>query len=274
MEISILDYGMDFIYKAFDIYFDGFKSYLILFIIALVIMCIYAGKNVKQSFVYPVIALVFTIYNPIFMVYVIEKLSLSQRFYRFFWLLPIITVVAIMLLKLVEACEKKWMKAIVIVLIALCITQMSDSVLHNYVQADNIYKVDQEVLLLDDILVQNSVEGERVALYTEDNILALRQYDPSINSVLRRKEMLDWSIDVTDSKQVNDVLDSDNGRRILAMVIKYGMPIDPSVFEKYIEKYNVDYVIIKNGFELDDYMLDLGYENIGRTDIHTVYFTR
>ena len=109
----------------------------------------------------------------------------------------------------------------------------------------NIYKTSNEILEISSIIESDSAATglEKRTLYSSQQLLELRQYDPSIRGILRRNDLLDWSIDPDDETQIADVIASNHHLHRLALVSRYGIQIDrQEIFNK--QQKNVPSIIL------------------------------
>lgn len=274
MNLDISQLGIDYIITVFRQYFAGIDGYLAIFILCVVIVFGIAEKKERELFVYPILALAAVVYNPLVMNLVIIKLSLSQRYYRYLWLLPIGFVIGFALVKLIGNIKGKLGKAVAMAGVLFSLFYVGNSIFPIYSPNENIYKLPQDTLELDRIITEDSKETERVCLYADGYSLQVRQYDASIISVLSRKQLLSWNIDVTNQEQVQQIIEKQYGRYILTLLVRYGQRIEPDIVKKYLEKYDVNYIIIEKQYGLDEYMKELSTDKVGETNTLDIYRVR
>lgn len=274
MNLDIAQLGVNYIITVFRQYFVGMEGYLALFIFCEVTVFGIADKKEKELLVYPVLALAAVVYNPLIMNWIIAKLSLSQRYYRYLWMLPIGFVIGFVLVKLLENIKGKIGKAVALAGALFALYYVGSNIFTVYSPTENIYKVSQDALELDRIITEDSEETERVCLYGDEISLQIRQYDASIISVLSRKQLLNWTIDPANQEQVQQIIDNQDGRYILTLFVRYGKEIEPEIVRKYLEKFDVNYIIINKQHGLNEYMMELATDKIGETSTLDIYRVR
>ena len=110
----------------------------------------------------------------------------------------------------------------------------------------NIYKTSNEILEISSIIESDSAATglEKRTLYSSQQLLELRQYDPSIRGILRRNDLLDWSIDPDDETQIADVIASNHHLHRLAPRLPLWHPDRPAgIFNKRKKMYRQLYYL-------------------------------
>ena len=140
----------------------------------------------------------------------------------------------------------------------------------------NIYKTSNEILEISSIIESDSAATglEKRTLYSSQQLLELRQYDPSIRGILRRNDLLDWSIDPDDETQIADVIASNHHLHRLALVSRYGIQIDRQEFLTSTKKCTVNYIISHSDMGLADYYEAAGYEKLGQAGDFEIFRIR
>lgn len=227
----------------------------------------------NDGFVYPFFFMALTVFNPFLIVPVGEVIGLLPRIRRVFWLLPVNLTLAFVFTWITFAPPKKHFRILAAVCIIALTAVLGSSVAPHLHMPDNIYKVSNTTVEISKLIEEDSAENnlEKIALYSDVELLELRQYDPSIRCVLRRNDLLDWSIDPTDQQAVNKVLKSKHVPHTLALVSRYGIEIKQSRFLKYMSRLNASYVITEPARDLQDYLTSAGFDMIGDIDGYKVY---
>lgn len=269
---NLYQLGMDFLSNAFIDAFSNIELFFLAYVLALVVFLFRKNKNLKALFVYPVIFALFTVYNPFLMIPLADKIGLASRIRRIYWLLPVNLVLAFVMVCLIQSLSKHWKRFVVVVIFMILTYTVGENQLVHMVPAENIYKIKNETLILADILEKESKTSDtKSCIFTEIPLLELRQYDPSILNIIRRNDMLHWSIDPTDSASVQQVLEEKNSRHIFILALSYGLQVKPSVMKKHLKKQEVQYIISHKSKGLEDYFENIGCKVVGETENYLVF---
>ncbi len=267
--------GMDFLNKSFDDAFFNIGIFFLAYVLALAVFYLKKKHDLKSVFVYPALFAMFTVFNPYLMIPVAERIGLASRIRRIYWLLPVNLVLAFTIVWLIHLLSKRWKRAIGIIAFAVLIAVAGEGQFLHMVPAENIYKIKNESIQIADIIERDAKTDEpKSCLFADIQLLELRQYDPSILNTIRRQEMLRWSIDPTDPDMVQQTLDNKNSRRILTLLLYYGIQLEPAVLEKNITKHQIQYIIPNKNKGLGEYFRNAGYETIGETEHFEVFRVR
>lgn len=109
-------------------------------------------------FLYYLVFLALTVYNPVLVKYVIPKVHFESEYYRFIWILPVIPGAAYYAVRIVEAVRFRWLKAVTALILAAVIVTTGTPVpgiAKDYVMAENIYKVPNELRSVCDVIHQD-----------------------------------------------------------------------------------------------------------------------
>lgn len=261
------------LYDAFRTAIGGVEWFVLAYSICLACFFIIGKDYMNDGFVYPLFFMILTIFNPFLIVPVSEIIGLLPRIRRLFWLLPVNLTLAFVFTCAVFAPKKKYLRPLAAACISAGVIFLGSCAIPYFHMPENIYKVSNTVLEISELIEEDSTENglEKIALYSDVELLELRQYDPSIYSVLRRSDLLDWSVDPADEQAVNSVIKSRHVPHNLALVSRYGVEIDQSRFLKYMKKVNASYVITEPARDLYDYLTSAGFEQIGVIDGYCVY---
>lgn len=264
--------GMDFLNKSFDDAFSNIGIFFLAYVLALAIFWFQKKQHLKSVFVYPALFAMFTIFNPYLMIPVADRIGLAPRIRRIFWLLPVNLVLAFVMVWLIHILSKRWKRAIAIITLAALIAALGENQFLHMVPAENIYKISNESIQIADIIEKDAQTDEpKSCLFADIQLLELRQYDASILNAIRRQEMLRWTIDPTDPDAVQQTLDKKNSRRILTLLLYYGIQLEPSVLKRNIKKHKIQYVIPNKNKGLGEYFKNAGYEAVGETEHFEVF---
>lgn len=266
---------IDFFKESFMTAIGGIEPFVVAYVLVLAGFILLKKKELRQYFSFPLIFMLLTIYNPFIIVWVAEKIGLTSRFRRLFWLMPINLVLAVTAVFLIKRFKKTWLRAAAAAVLAVAVVLGGTPAIPEMKKAQNVYKVQNETIEIARIMeADTGTDGYKKAAFADVALLELRQYDPSIRNLFNRKIMYSWNPDVSDESVVARIKSKVKQRKYqIALVIKYGVTIDEKLFKKCIKKKKVEYLIPNKGFGLDGYLLGMGCEKVGETENFVVYRT-
>ena len=160
--------------------FYGDRGYLALLLVSAV--CLIALYKQDRKIIYPVLLIVFIIINPVLYRYVFSRLI----FWRLFWLIPEVLIIALAMTRLVASVKNRGMKLTVIGLLTLVVILVGTNI-HSkggFYTADNPYKVPQyAVNVFDKIL---SIDENPVTIMPDPLYIYARQYNGNIEMMYGR----------------------------------------------------------------------------------------
>lgn len=282
---------IQFVFDMFRSAFDGVEWFVLAYLICVVGFFIIGREILNTAFVYPLAFMAVTIFNPFLIVPLSEIIGLTTRFRRLFWLLPVNLVVAYICTVICTVGPRKsylsdrphatlnqlrmnrFHRLIAAVCCILLIVQCGTYVNPHFQTPENIYKTTDEILEISRIIDEDSktTGTEKAALYSSQQLLELRQYDPSIRSLLRRNDLLDWSIPDKEPETVEAVLRSKHQLHILALVSRYQIPIDLEIFKQSARRCNANYIIAHCEDGLNDYLTSAGYVQLDTAGDFEIY---
>lgn len=260
-------------YEAFRTAFGGVEWFLLAYIICLIAFFIIGKDYMNCGFVYPFAFMLLTIFNPFLIIPLAEMIGLLPRLRRLFWLLPVNLTLAFVFTWAVFAPWKKHWRALAGVCISVWVIVCGSFAVPHMHMLENPYKTSNMIIEFSQMIEADSAEHDlwKSVLFSDVELLDLHQYNPSIHSVLRRNELLDWSVDPEDTQAVKRVRRGKHILRKLALVSRYGIELKPSYFLKYIRRTRVHYVITEPGRDLDAYLTGVGFEQIGNVNGYRLY---
>lgn len=261
------------LYDAFRTAIGGVEWFVLAYFICIACFFIIGKDYMNDGFVYPLIFMILTIFNPFLIVPLANVIGLLPRIRRLFWLMPVNLTLAFVFTWAVFAPKKKYLRLLAAACVSAWVIFFGSCALPYFHLPENIYKVSDTVLEISDLIEEDSAENglDKTVLYSDVELLELRQYNPSIHSVLRRNDLLDWSVDPSDEQAVKSVIKSKHVLHTLALVSRYGVEIKQSRFLKYMERVKAPYVITEPARDLHDYLTSAGFEQIGSVDGYRIY---
>lgn len=278
---------VNFFFRMLFTAIEGIEWFVIAYFICILFFCFFKNKYLKSAFVYPLFFMMLTVFNPFLIVPVADLIHLTPRFRRLFWLVPVNIVLSyaftcICTFPLKKSADRKsrW-KTLGLAAACLClsvccaafIVECGSSTKPYLYTPQNIYKTSDAILSISALIEEDSkaTGTPKSALYTDEQLTELRQYDPSISNFIGRKCLLKWQLENTDENTVNKVIHSKNKQRILSLVVRFGVQIDPDIFRRYARKSGIKYIITRSDMGFSGYFPQTGYEQIGTAGNFEIY---
>jgi hypothetical protein len=242
-----------------------------LFIIALLYVFIDGEKRWKAFFIPYVAILLLTVFNPFIMRPVVAKLKLTNEYYRFFWLLPIVILLSYTATKIVIGLGKLW-RRILVASVLVFMMFLTGTTLRSkaYPVISNIYKVPEDLVEICDMIHENNDMWTvpNVAFDFDLNILAT-QYDPSINAIIPYELMMS-----TVNSQATENTDDADWTRMRVRLIEALMLDRPIEIYSFMEALNItktQYVVYRQDGPMHSYISGAGFDYVGETENYVVY---
>ncbi len=167
--LNIADAGFGYIFKCIGLYYEG-NIYFILYLLSLAFLClawddatgfrrnqsgikgIFGSLGVESESGKPMMAAVFlpqfvlmaiTVYNPVFPVALNSFFDVNKEYYRFLWMSPVITCIAVAGVIVVTEYAGSAVRQGIAVVFILCLLVAGGSYLYKdgYILSPNIYQV-------------------------------------------------------------------------------------------------------------------------------------
>lgn len=265
--------NVSFLYEMLRTAFGGVEWFLAAYLLCLAAFFVIGRESLSLGFLYPFLFMLLTIFNPFLIVPFAELIGLTGRIRRLFWLLPVNLVLAFSFTSLCFLHTRKWLRPLIAAACILFIVSLGSPVRPYLQKPRNIYKTSPVILEISEFLAEDSERTglEKVALYSSQQLLELRQYDPSIRSILRRQDLLDWEWTDSGEESVQAVIDSGHQLHRLALVSRYGVQIDREAFLESARRCHANYLITHTDMALGDYYENAGYTQIGTAGEFEIY---
>ena len=282
---------IQFLFEMFRSAVGGIEWFVLAYFICVALYFIIGREYLSAAFVYPVGFMLLTIFNPFLIVPLSEVIGLTTRIRRLFWLLPVNLLLAYTFTCICTIEPRKSylsnppkntprqiltnrIRRVIAALCCIAFVVYFGSSMKPYLQEpENIYKTTNKIIEISRLINEDAqaTGTDKAALYSSQQLLELRQYDPSIRSLLRREDLLDWNLEDTSEESVQKVIKSNHRLHILALVSRYGIQIDPEIFLKNAKKCNANYIITHYDTYLSEYLISAGYEQIGIVEDFEIY---
>ncbi|MFP3155319.1 hypothetical protein LQZ18_13010 [Lachnospiraceae bacterium ZAX-1] len=251
----------------FDLYFAG-GMYLLLLLSELFYIYVRDGQKEKNKELlqyYPVFMLV-VIGNPV-VIYVATKYMIGSVYWRAFWLLPVLIVIAYGMTRVV-ASEKRTGRLLVALLCAILLIVVSGSNIatrDNYDYAENKEKLPQAAIEIADIIKNHSErmadtqENQPKAIVDGDLICYIRQYNATIKLLYGRN--------------VTRITNPKSKALLVYSQLQAEYP-DFAYVVKIARKYKCNYLVVKNTDYAMQNLTDLDFQLVQAYDVYSVFYDK
>ena len=265
--ITVGEFGISYLSKCLQAYFEG-CAFLVLFLLVILFIILKGDKREQEIFLPPVFLLFITIFNPIVPVVMNHIFDVNKEYYRFFWLAPIVIVIAFGCVKLIDIAKGYYKYAAFIALITILILTGKFVYSDGYIKSPNIYKMPTEIPEISQ-MIHNDFDGEYPrAIFEYDFEMSIRQYDPKILLTIGRDEYI---YAITGYLQLDEILKEENYYNRVLAVVALGIPIEEGEFIKGLEQTNTRYVVVTKNTTICSYIEHSGLRHVGDTANHSVY---
>jgi hypothetical protein len=249
----MLQNGWQIIQTAYERYAATGVVQLLLICALLIILIKEKNKENLHLAYYVILLMVFIFLPPI--AFIFGKYFIGEDVYwRTFWLIPSVVVVAYVATGLVEQQGRKFKRNGILIALTLLIivggklTYNND----NFNKSTNAYKIPQEAIEVCDIIAK---EGKARAIFPETIVSYIRQYDPQIEMLYGRN----LGKDIKKGKTYDLLLQLNSQEPDIAYIAESA------------KERECKYVVFEN-FSLGiEEMTAYGFENCGSTKNYTVF---
>lgn len=220
----------------------------------------------------PLVALV-TVFNPILVGKIVEKLGLTSRYYRFYWILPVTLTLSIVVVEIVCKAQKKRDKLFIVFIVIILINTAGVKFQYEHDDArDNVYKVSDDVIEISNIVHNNTDKKTITAYYSVNVMIELRTYDASIVTPIGRFQ---W--DSIDDEYIKSTSDENgygkiyNNYDVLRVMTYAGIEYSPRIVHAAFDEYGIEYFIRDKSMFSNEYIESLEFTKVGETELYEVF---
>jgi hypothetical protein len=190
MSIQVADYGWKYVLKCFQL-LQGEGIFYLFFGAVLVYLFATRRKETWRKWILIYfLGLAITVYNPVFVTPLVDKLHMTDEYYRLIWLLPFTVGIAWLVVTLIQSCSKRWMKAMMLAVSCVLLAFPGKSILaRGLTVAENVYKVPNDLIEICDAIHEDSNGESVMAAMDFELVVLMGQYDPSIQLALSYSEV-------------------------------------------------------------------------------------
>lgn len=271
-------YNFNFIWQNVEYYVNG--SWLwYLFPVILFIAFVFGKRKYRLIAGYPYLIFFLTVCNPVLIAAAGKFIGLEDRYYRFFWFLPLGIALGILTVKTTTAIKWKPVRAAAVVFFGMLLLLGGVPVYFSedspaYRLRDNNYYTTETVIKLSEELHKSSVVNP-VVIYPNEMVYDMCQYDGNLISVLTRGEAEDiWSYVTTE--RVDQAIAENNYEYILKYIYLTGWTdrITSDKFREALKETGVDYIVLaEESKDSVSFYQQCGCVVTGTVDSYTVLYT-
>lgn len=253
--------------------YHGDSLYLIAFAISLVLLFLRDKKNKaassrigEKAAAAALLALLF-IFNGI-AYRIAGKLTDTTTYYRFFWMLPVLFLIAY---QLTEAFTSKQKTQILLggISLILCLAVGANFFIRreNVNRPQNIYGLAPDTLVVaDEIMEDWGTDKKTLPVAAFDMYLEyqVRTYEPRICWGISRQAYLyqaEYGYDAVHYPLQQEVI----------AAVNEGIRRDAGKLKRCLRKLGINYMVIRTEFDMDDYLAQASVQPIAHSEYYTVY---
>lgn len=241
--------------------------YIVLYLGCLFYIVRKKDKIMTQVFVWPFVILLATVFNPLIMEPVLDKLGWRNRYNRFYWMLPVTFLCAFFAAKLIVK-QKKGAERNILILFMICLLFLCGGSTSEAAVDDNIYKIDDSVIAVADMIEEHAEMENPVVFWDADMYYWIRQYDPALIAAVPHSITDIYRFMSADGIDVEEQYESK--KKALSMFMR-GVEIDVETANELLEEQNVDYFVRNKNYYSDFYLDHLNLVYVDAVDGYELY---
>ena len=273
MWITVEEYGKKYIVECLKRYISGnvfLIGLFIIYLISILFLLVKGSKKEKAVFVYPSIIWVLTVFNPWIAIRFITIFKVDERYYRFFWMLPITILVTYMFGKILER-YNRICKISIFVICLLVFVFCRRSLLSPPVIPDNMYKISKEVIQAADIVTEDKNGIKKKALYDTTFFYEIRQYDASFQSFINEKELKELANIQLNEKHIIETIIAKDYHTLIKYIYFLDATVNDNLIKAAFHTEQVDYIFMsKSKTALQEQFIRCGCAIIGETENYII----
>lgn len=255
-------------YKAIFTNYWEYGLFFAIYLGGLVYLVYRRDALMKRVFVTSFLIFLFTIFNPLVVEPLLRTMTdFRDRYSRFFWMLPAEILSAYLLACLIER-QRSGREKTAAVLLTVCLLFLCGGSATKMELDDNIYKIDNRVIEVADLIGEYAQNERPVVFYDEELYYWIRQYDPSLIAAVEAGEMQLYRWITKEDIDKEEQYESEG--RALSMFVR-GVEVEPEIINGAIETRNADFFVRNMDFYSDEYLKELDMEYVDRVDGYELY---
>lgn len=247
----MLQYGWQIALDSYEKYAATGIVQLLLISSVIVLMI---SKKWDRKLAYYFVLITVIIFAPPIVFVIAEHFVGDDVYWRMFWLIPSVIIIALVGTKMIEQLKNKTKQRLVFCFLLIIIILGGKCVYNgeNFTKATNSYKLPQEAVDICEMVAPDF--GSTKIVVPESIVSYIRQYNPNIKMLYGRKGK-----------------ERRKGKRHKILVELNSSEPDISYIAKYIKKKKYEYVVFENTSTGINDMEINGYELFGSTINYTIY---
>lgn len=239
-----------------------------LFLAALIGVVWYQGRKGQKEVAVCICLSILLIYNDISMK-ILSKFTSGDTFYRFFWGLPVLFLIAFVVVKAVEESKDMVSKGVIIVLVILMFMNLGTGFVtrESFAYSGSMEKIPEDVKQVAAVVEEHKISESPVCMMDLSTQVMIRVENPKIVWAVgrnKRRYFETYGFGTGKYRYVENLL----------KVVDYGEKIPVRKFKRALRKKKVEFVIIHKQFEMERYMKRAGLELVGESDSYQVYLNQ
>ncbi|MCR5591865.1 MAG: hypothetical protein K6F73_10085 [Lachnospiraceae bacterium] len=266
--VNVFENGIGYLLKCLSLYTSG-TGFFVMYLAALAFILIKGNKRDKELFLPHALLLILTVYNPVVPLILDKIFDVSGEYYRLFWIAPVIILVPYVLTEIIFSIECTYKKVAASAIIAAMFIFGGNFVYANGIDvAQNIYKIDDELIEISDMIHADSGSEYTRAFFEYEYNMEIRQYDPKMLLTIDREQYL-YAVNYSYTDEM--LSDEDHPEyKILAVLIR-NQNVSADDFTDALEKTGTRYVVLTKGHPQTEYVRSAGLTEAGSTEMHTIF---
>lgn len=257
--------------------FETVKNYIgssgigLLFVVCLFWLIVYYAQEkknkTKKVLIWVIFFSVFLLLNDVSM-RVLEKFTDSATFYRFLWAVPVVPVIGYTAVKLFSAAKGISAKLVLVGLCVLLLALMGKG----YVSTEalrypgTMEKIPQDVKTICQVIEEHKTVERPICMFDQATQLMVRSENPSIV----------WAVGREPYRYFQQYGYDNGSKRYrysenLLKVVDGGIQIKRKKLRKTLRKKNVEFLVVKKEYAMDEYLKKTGLNPVGESDNYTIY---
>lgn len=250
--ITAEGYGWDFIWQNFQFFISQSKLWYI-FPILMILVLFIKKREYRLLGIYPFLIFFLTVCNPFLIGIAGKVIGLSDRYYRFFWVIPLGLMMGLLVTWIIGKIRWKVVKGVVLVVCFGVIIMLGKPAYYSeeapeYTKKENDFYITDTVVDISKEFHKHGLKNPKV-LYPDWMVYEMCQYDPSVISLFTREEIpglfpgsQDLLINAVDEKNYE-------------LIVKYIYLtawldlVTPELFHESSKALKIDYYVIPRELE-------------------------
>lgn len=238
---------------------EGCIFYLFLISLLLLIIMRKGRRREKDFFLLYSIGILIIYACPLTAKIIMDYCIGRDVYWRMFWLLPIVLVIAYVLTLIFSQIKQSFLKGIWIVVAVALIGICGNSMYHNelFKNTTNYYKLPQEVIEICDIVLDDA-EGGYIKMVVPNSLTSyIRQYNGSIKLAYGRETEKDGQVDTPEAGILYDVMNNSFE--------------DPAALAESSKMVKCNYIVLRRTSTISESISDYSFEYLNETENYIIF---